>query len=311
MRSFRPTGSNWGGGERLSVCFNPRTSAEKGQLFRRGVPAHAEPQALGLSSHPAIAATRRQYAQHKHPMYGKVIYHADAATIYRNDLPDCEDEGGVGDPIVVALTQHAGGADGHGVASRGSGVGASSSSGSTSAPQAPTASSGGVGASALAARRDGGEDGNGGGGATKPKASVLTRHHAALPMIRKYLVSYLVMRLRSDAGGERRYFSVKFDTTSVMTMGSMMKHRHVRAIGAGAAEQVDSPDHLGVPSEMVRVSEAGMNAEQVAKAVAFSKIVGGAMFCRLVRVSPHKLIVRGSRYVRLRMSLSLSTRPGV
>ena len=279
--------------------------------------------ALGITGHPAVTAVEsqvdRRSRRSRDPIFGKVIYHTDPYTLYSaaapllefgdddDDDPDSCAPDKAGDtpgdvayvgPHVAGPSGCGGGVCAAGGSSGGSGhshaVGSLSTSGGSSAKgagQGPSGNPSGCCGATGGADAPSGSGGSGQAPAGKPPRTILERHHACLDMIKKYLVAFLLLRMKEADGA---YFSVKLAEGAVSTLEQKL-------LPEGAVETATATClQLAVPSELLVLDQEEHEPGQPGhvsnvSASKFAKMVRNAVFFRLVRRAPGKLKLRNRK----------------
>ena len=117
------------------------------------------------------------------------------------------------------------------------------------------------------------------------KRLILTRHHGSKSMLKKYLVSHLQGRLKSQGGD---YFSVRMEGSLVFeTLQSRLRSLHT----ADAADDMSLTRvaATGVHEDMLAWRYDDLTETATRKAKAFSDICKNNVFCKLVRQAPGRL----------------------
>ena len=269
------------------------------------IPTNAQKacEAVGLLGHPAVVERLQQQLPTKHcrahrdPIFGKVIYHGDAHSLYKAAPPEVEfyddddddrheDSGDHmrGAPVDGSGSGH-GGAHGSSEHGHSSGSGAGASSGSSGlAPAGPTTGHGTSAGGSGNCEDQGGDDGGGGKGQLSKQRSILVRHHSSLELIKKYLMKHLHVRLKEERAS---YFSLKFSEGAITSLEAKLTPQNQGA-GKDANRQIDLMT-LATPGAMLDFSADGLSAETREEVVKFVRALRGAIFFRLIHQAPSRL----------------------
>jgi hypothetical protein len=265
----------------------PRTLQSLALFCKVANNAQSACHAVGLSLHPAIAEHQRA-VMHRHPIFAKVIYHADSWTLYSAGVPeldfnDGDDDPGVlvgGDGVVGAAhplqdapvdgalaPDGAGGAnsqhcDGPSAAGRGGGQvqhGVDEGPGDDAGGDSSAGSGGGSGSGSIKARL------------------IMTLHNGAHDLLHKYLVQFIQLCIGEHKGS---YFSVPLHPQALATVKARMQP-HLQA-----------PADLGEDISLATSSRLGLhiNSDVVQQAPLFCAMLQRNLFCKVVRKAPSKLI---------------------
>jgi hypothetical protein len=299
---------------------------ELAYLCKVSLSAYAACQAVGLLMHTSLNLVIGTRA----PMYAKVIYHADAMSLYQTALPelqydsDDDPESGLpthagaaaAAPTAAPPPGHAaptapagpqggsgggsGGGGGGGHAQASSGVGNSSSSGGrdgggAGASKAASSSGGGGGGGAASgetsAQGASGSGGSGGAGPGPGREGLGKQNVLARHHGALDLIKkYLVAHLYGRLKHEGGYFCMKVDACAISSLESKLGAAS-SSVEAAVVDHTSLAVRPDMLASLLDVDNEEVSPEDLVKACRFSSSLRDMIFCRLVRHAPSRMIL--------------------